>query len=519
MDQDALVSARAIRQPVTSTSEAMEAFDGITYQKGAALLAMLEGWLGKDTFQAGVRDYLTLNAFKNARAEDLLASLDKVSRKDVTGMAATYLDRPGVPMITAHLSCGTNLRHGGGWNVELIQEPWRPLGSTAEPSQQAWTTPVCLRVEGREEPSCVLMASGVPSLVGGSGACPAWVFPNADAVGYFRFAESAQELMPLVRAASTSLDGPSRLSILSNVWAMVRSGALAPDQVFKILPQFDKDDERLVVEEEVSILSQMSDVLVEDDTRPQFRAFVLERLARHKKKLVGWAPDPQKTPPATPRARDPGDDQALLQRSVLFAMADLAEDPATLKEAEPFARGWLREPASVDADIAAIAVELASRKAGLDRLEALRAAAKRAKEPQERILALRGMFAFEDPQVLERALDLVLTDEIRLAETRYVFGTASRRTTKKTLLKWVEAHWDGLRQKMPGSLAGGLVSAAGLVCTKAERDDVRAFFTPRAKNLEGASRPLAESLEYASLCAELRERGGPAVTKALTKKK
>ena len=38
MDADGLAAARAVRQPVTSTSEAHEAFDEITYEKGAAVL-------------------------------------------------------------------------------------------------------------------------------------------------------------------------------------------------------------------------------------------------------------------------------------------------------------------------------------------------------------------------------------------------------------------------------------------------------------------------------------------------
>ena len=55
MDTDALKSARAVREPVRSTSEAMEAFDGITYEKGAAVLRMIESWLGPDTFRRGVQ--------------------------------------------------------------------------------------------------------------------------------------------------------------------------------------------------------------------------------------------------------------------------------------------------------------------------------------------------------------------------------------------------------------------------------------------------------------------------------
>jgi len=41
MDVDALASARAVRQPVVTTSDADEAFDGLTYDKGAAVLGTI----------------------------------------------------------------------------------------------------------------------------------------------------------------------------------------------------------------------------------------------------------------------------------------------------------------------------------------------------------------------------------------------------------------------------------------------------------------------------------------------
>jgi aminopeptidase N len=513
MDLDALVTARAVRQPVTSTSEAMEAFDGITYEKGAALLAMIERWIGRDAFQAGVRDYLTSKAFQSAKAETLLSALDKASRKDVAAMAATYLDKPGVPLVTAHLSC----EQGSRWNVELQQEPWRPIGSSAPDTQQSWTTPVCVRVEGRKEPYCALMAAGAPSLVAGTGKCPAWIYPNDDSIGYYRFATTAAEMTAAVRA--DGLDGTSRLGLLSNMWAMVRAGGLEPDQALKLLPLFDKDNHRLVVQEMVSILSQMSDALVEDETRAAFRGFVAERLGRHKKALGWTSAEPAAASASKGSAKEDSDDRALLRRTVLFAMADLAEDPATLKEAEPIAQSWLKDAASVDGDAATIAVEIASRRAGVERLDALRAAAKRASEPQDRITAIRGMFGFDDKAVLERALDLFLTDEIRVSEARYALGTAGgRRAGRRVLVPWIKAHWPELRNKLAGPLAGHLVFAAGLVCTRAEKDEMEAFFTPKVASIEGAARPLAESLETASLCAELRARGAHTVTRALRKK-
>jgi alanyl aminopeptidase len=59
MDDDALAHARAVRQPVASTSEIQEAFDGISYEKGSAVLSMIEQWIGPVAFQRGVRDYIS----------------------------------------------------------------------------------------------------------------------------------------------------------------------------------------------------------------------------------------------------------------------------------------------------------------------------------------------------------------------------------------------------------------------------------------------------------------------------
>ena len=105
MDLDGLDAARAIRQPVTTTGQASEAFDSITYQKGAAVLSMLERWVGADKFQQGVRDYLGAHAWKNAKAEDLLSALDKAAGKDVTLLASTFLDQAGIPMVGVNATC------------------------------------------------------------------------------------------------------------------------------------------------------------------------------------------------------------------------------------------------------------------------------------------------------------------------------------------------------------------------------------------------------------------------------
>ena len=67
---------------------------------------------------------------------------------------------------------------------------------------------------------------------------------------------------------------------------------------------------------------------------------------------------------------------------------------------------------------------------------------------------------------------------------------------------------------MPGSFgAGMLVDVAGSMCSPAARDDASAFFVSAIAGMEGAKRPLDESLERAGLCVALRRGGAEAVTK------
>ncbi|AKV03151.1 Membrane alanine aminopeptidase N [Labilithrix luteola] len=501
MDLDALASARAVRQPVVSTSDAHEAFDGITYEKGAAILATIERWIGEDAFRRGVRDYLRDNAHKSVQADRLLSSLDKASGKDVSSMAASFLDHAGIPEVSVEVAC----EPGSRWHAELVQEPWRPLGSKAEnDGGQSWTIPVCVLAQGEKKSACADMLAGAPSLVAGRG-CPTFVHPNADA-SYYRFSLPESGFTKLA-SARTQLDVPGRISLLSNAWAQVRAGRLKAEAMLKLLPSFDADPSRQVIEEVGGILGAMSETLVADEGRAAFRKYVAARFAKRKKEL-GWLPKKEE-------AAGSGD-ETMLRHAVLRAMGDLAEDESTLREADDLARRWLADPTSVDEDTAAIAVDLASRHAGPARLAELVQAAANSKTREDRHVALRAMMGFDDAAVLTSALDTTLGEAVRANEMRYAFGAAfARRKSRPVAEAWIRAHWDELRKKLPGSLGGSLVRAASIACTKSEIDERKAFYTPRAATIEGAERPLAESLESASLCAELRAHSAAGLTRAL----
>ena len=514
MDTDALGSARAVRGPVRTTSEAEEAFDGLTYDKAAAVLRMIEGWLGPEVFRRGLQRYLSEYAWKNASASDLFKALDFVSTQGVGRLASSFLDQSGVPDVLVNWTCS-----GGTGRVELSESEWRPLGAPGE-ARPRWTLPVCVDTDALKGKSCFTLGRDPIVREVGTG-CPAWVYPNADEAGYYRFVVEGARLLTLARG-SRSLSPLDRLGLVSNAWAEVRQGAIGAGAFLEMLPAFDTETNRYVVEQVASALRDIDVTLVEPESREAFQRWVAARMTA-RKASIGWQdahPSDAKDRTQQEYRAQQEDDRAMMRGTVLWVMGELARDETTLNEAESYATKWLTDPESVNADTAAVALSLASIRAGPARLSQLRAAAQNAKTPEDRALAIRAMAAFEDPAILRKALDLALTDELKLSELRYLFGSAlTHRASWPTLYAWEKDNWDKLHARLPGTLRRGmLIDVASTMCTRTSLEEARSFFVPATREIEGVKRRLDEALESAGLCIALREHGAAEVTKYLKRK-
>ena len=75
-DTDALASTRPIEFEVVSPADAEGMFDILTYEKGAAVLRMIEQYLGEEAFRSGVRRYLTEHAYGNTETNDLWDAIE-----------------------------------------------------------------------------------------------------------------------------------------------------------------------------------------------------------------------------------------------------------------------------------------------------------------------------------------------------------------------------------------------------------------------------------------------------------
>src|SRR6202041_3400591 len=80
---DGLVATRPVEFAVGAPEEAEAMFDVLPYQKGGAVLRMLEQYLGPDTFRRGIARYLAEHSYGNTETADLWNALEATSGEPV----------------------------------------------------------------------------------------------------------------------------------------------------------------------------------------------------------------------------------------------------------------------------------------------------------------------------------------------------------------------------------------------------------------------------------------------------
>ena len=117
-DVDALENTRSVEYEVRSPADCEGMFDVLTYQKGGALLRMLEQYLGEDRFREGVSHYLRVHSYKNTETNDLWDAIEATSGEPVRRIMDSWIWQPGFPLINATLAAD-------GSGVELTQQRFR----------------------------------------------------------------------------------------------------------------------------------------------------------------------------------------------------------------------------------------------------------------------------------------------------------------------------------------------------------------------------------------------------------
>jgi alanyl aminopeptidase len=499
MQMDALASARAIRQPVERVSALADQFDFLSYAKGAAVLSMFERFMGPERFRAGVREYLAARPHGTATNADLLEALSRAAGTDLAGPFATFLDAPGTPLVEAALSCS-----GDRARIALRQSRDLPRGSQAS-REVRWTVPVCLRLGFREatRERCVLLRATTATLELDEG-CPDWIFPNAAAAGYYRWALPPAELGRLRALGLARLTEAERIAFARGIAAAARAGSLRWDDAMEAHLALLADGTPDVVLEGVEALRQAHDDLLPEPDHP-----ALERFARAVYGPVLARLTLSGRPEDAPETRR-------LRGALAELLAHPGRDAALRRELAAQGERYLgaggagADPRATDPDLAVTALSVAIEQGGTAVFDL---ALRRARESTDAALRNRLVTALalvEGPGLVERALALTRDPGLGPSERVAALWMRTWRSSGgESVLAAFERDPDGMLAVLPAWVVGEAPLVFDRRCDLGELERVRRLFEPRLERHPEMRRPLAQALESIRLCAARRAADGP----------
>lgn len=120
-EEDSFSTNHPVEAKVNDTEEAFTQFDGITYGKGASVLKQLVFFIGEESFQKGVQNYLRKYSYSNSTLSDFLKELEFVSGFSMKKWSKDWLETKGTNQIELTTICADN--HLYGKIVQSAQGP------------------------------------------------------------------------------------------------------------------------------------------------------------------------------------------------------------------------------------------------------------------------------------------------------------------------------------------------------------------------------------------------------------
>ena len=466
LDADSLSATHPVRAVVERPEEIAQIFDEISYGKGSTLLAMLESYLGEEVFRRGVARYLERFRYANARTSDLWAALTEVSGESIAPLMDPWLDRPGLPLLTAHRTA-----HG----LAIAQRRFGYHGPVDAPP---WPIPLVVEVNGQRERVRFDTPTHQMPIPADS-----VVHLNPGAVGFYRVLYDPP-LFERLLAALPGRPATDRWTFLEDLGAFVLSGDVDWASYERAVRALGESPDRLVVDVLAGTLGPLS--LFFPDSAPVqdlARWFFANQFAR-----LG------------PRRR-PGeaDSEGILRERISFGRMRI--DLGFARELSELFVEWDR----LDPDLKPAVAAARARIDGASGYRELRRALERGLSEDEQASIEQALVWSSEPALVGEALDRLASGSVNRGILHLVLRNAAANPLGRPVLwPWLTRHLGRVDELLRGS---GLLSPAleftvpmlGL----GRSDEVRRFFATHPFP-EGA-RGLGIGLER----LEILERAAP----------
>lgn len=478
-DTDSLASTRSVEYEVRSPADCEGMFDVLTYQKGAALLRMLEQYLGADRFRDGVRNYLTKNAFGSTETADLWDAIEETTGEPVRRLMDSWIWQPGYPLVGARLEVT---------DLVLDQERFG-FDTTTDPTH--WVVPVII---GNGSTTLTALLDGDEVRV----ALPApaeMVVVNAGGHGFFRVRYDETLRRRLDRHALDRLDTLERYNLVDDAWNGVVAGRMSAADFLEFIGGFSAETS-FAVWQIITIALRGLGRLVDGEAHDALRARIAD-LVRPTVERLG---------------RGPLDDMDAKVRGLLIgALAVLGGDHASqlwcreVLEAADGTGDSVGGEGAVDAELVAAATAVVAAVGDAADYERLLAGVRRAATPQDQLRNLYALAEFDDAALIGRTCELAMSDEVKTQNAPFLLRACiANRHHGEAAWDFVRQHWDDATARFPTNTIVRMIDSVKLLNRPDQQRGTESFFAEHP--IPQAAETLRQVLERQRVNVALRAR-------------
>jgi aminopeptidase N len=384
MSLDSLATTHPVVQKITTVDQVNQAFDAITYQKGEAVITMLEGYAGEDVWKAGIQSYMKAHAYGNTVTDDLWKAVEGAGAKGLVSIAHDFTSKPGIPLVKVDSAqC-----QGGQTVLTLSQGEFSRDRKDKAPL--SWNVPVKAQTLGGEAQRLILTGGkGQMTLPG----CGAYVV-NAGQTGYYRSLYPEANVKALAKDF-TRLASIDQTGLLADNFQLGLGGYQPMGLALDLIDAVPGSASPAVMAEVPGYLASAYDMLESD---PAAQGRVLAYTSRKLSPVLAQIGYDAKA--------GEGPQVPVLRQSLVATLGDMGDKAVVAEANRRFA-----QPALLDGPLRNTWLSIIAKNADQATWDKLRAMARGAKTDLEKSSTYALLGGAKDQKLAAQALDLALTDE------------------------------------------------------------------------------------------------------------
>ncbi|XP_046588380.1 glutamyl aminopeptidase isoform X1 [Neodiprion lecontei] len=414
MDDDASVDSDPMIQEITTPDEIANVYDSIRTSKAAAVIRMLENFVGSDIFYTAIATDLKTYAYQSENTSGFYDGLQDLvdSSLNISAIMNTWTLQAGFPVVNV-------VKNGTVYTLtqkRFLSDPNAVSNSTSSTYGFRWTIPITYVTSENSTSNLVWFQYDASSLSLTVNTSVEWIKFNHDQVGFYRVNYETSEwetLINILKSDPETFTAADRTQLVGDAFSLAAAAQLSYNVTLELASYLVNESHYIPWDMAYTDFQYMDFMLADTDISTSLNDYIIS-LVKSVYKNVTWS------------VGDSDSHITLRLRPVVLEMACNAGYDQCLTEAGNLFLDWIygtddvRPPPDTRYVVYKYGIQNVNREAEWDQLFQ-----KMLDETDsaERFRLLNGLSGIRNATILTKYLNLAINQSyVKAAEFYYVFG-------------------------------------------------------------------------------------------------